>query len=661
MSIGLLLLAAGCVAISGLPGLLTGRRSALGAWAAAMLNVAGSLAGGIGLVAHFLGAEASPQMSWAWSLPIGRLSVGLDALSAVFLAPMLLISALGSIYGLEYWPQSEHPSNGRKLRLCWGLLTGAMMLVVLARDGVVLLMGWEIMALAAFFLVCTEDRKPEVRQAGWIYLVAAHVGTLFLFALFGLLHAANGSFELWPAAPAQIASWQANAIFITGLIGFGLKSGMMPLHVWLPGAHANAPSHVSAILSGVLLKTGVYGIIRVAGLLPYPPAWWGGILLAVGGLTAVLGIAFAVAQHDYKRLLAYSSIENIGIIMIGIGLAVLGRAAGRPEWVVLGLGGALFHVINHSLFKPLLFFGAGAILHATGTRQMDLLGGLGKSMPKTFIVVSIGAVAICGLPPLNGFASEILIYIGLLKTAARSDGGNWVWAALAAPALAAVGALAVAAFVKLLSAIFTGTARSAHAEHAHEPGWLMRAPMLLLAACCALLGLAAWAPAGVLDRAIAVWDPAAGHTVNVASLVPFKWISALAMVVILAVAGGAIALRRFRRARPSSSAGTWDCGYVRPTARIQYTSSSFGQMLTALFSWALWPRRSVVALGGLFARKTRFSSAIPDTVLDRGILPAASFAERAFAWARPIQRGPVQVYLLYVLATLLLLMLLAWW
>ena len=207
-------------------------------------------------------------------------------------------------------------------------------------------------------------------------------------------------------------------MFALGIAGFGLKAGLMPLHVWLPGAHANAPSHVSALLSGVLLKIGVYGVVRVCGLLPDPPVWWGGALLGIGAVSGVLGIALAVAQQDLKRLLAYSSIENIGIIAIGVGLASIGRSLGRADLVALGLGGALLHVLNHSLFKPLLFLAAGSVLHATGTRRISSLGGLARTMPHTFALFALGAVAICGLPPLNGFASELLLYLGLLRAAA---------------------------------------------------------------------------------------------------------------------------------------------------------------------------------------------------------------------------------------------------
>lgn len=662
MSIWLLLIAVGCIAVSGVPGLLLGRGAAAGQWIAAVLNVIGSVIGGVGLIAQLWHGEAVPHLSWSWSLPVGQFAVGMDALSAFFLVPMLLISSLGSIYGLEYWKQSRHPSNGQKLCLFWGLLTASMMLVVLARDAIVLLIAWEIMALAAFFLVVTEDKKPQVRRAGWIYFVAAHIGTLSLFALFALLRIADGSFNLWTTGAGGAPTWLATSIFITGVVGFGLKAGIMPLHVWLPGAHANAPSHVSAMLSGVMLKAGVYGIIRVASFLPHPPIWWGASLLVVGSISGILGIAFAVAQHDFKRLLAYSSIENIGIITIGLGLALLGRSLGHSDWIALGLGGALFHALNHSLFKPLLFMGAGNILHAAHTRQIDLLGGLAKTMPRTFGLVMIGALAICGLPPFNGFVSEFLIYIGLFRTAATGTGKVWIWAALSAPALALIGALAVSTFVKLLGAVFLGTSRTHSADRAHDPGALMIAPMSFLSLCCAVIGVAPAMIAGFVQRAVDVWDPALPNTgVSIRTLVGLNWISLFALLLIVAAIGGAMAIRAWHRGQPSASAGTWDCGYVRPTARMQYSGSSFAQMLTDLFAWVLLPRKRVVTPSSLFPDRAQFSTDIPDTVLDRGVLPAFSLTERVISWARPIQRGRVQVYLLYVLIALLALLLFGAW
>ena len=289
------------------------------------------------------------------------------------------------------------------------------------------------------------------------------------------------------------------------LIGFGFKAGLMPLHVWLPGAHANAPSHVSAVMSGVMLKMGVYGIVRMTALLPVTAVWWGGTLLAVGAITGVAGIAFAIGQHDLKRLLAYSSIENIGIIAMGLGLALLGRSQNRPDWVMLGLGGALLHVWNHGLFKSLLFFNAGAIIHAAHTRDMDRMGGLAKRMPRAMALFVVGAVAICALPPLNGFASEWLLYIGLFRTLGLGGEPGFPAAAMAAVSLAMIGALAVACFVKLFGTVFLGSPRGETADHAHDPSASMMIPMIVLAAGCVCIGLFPMIATGLLENAVRTW------------------------------------------------------------------------------------------------------------------------------------------------------------
>jgi hydrogenase-4 component B len=654
-TIGCLIFAVICIGVSGVPGLLIPRRAALGQWIAAALNVIGSGAGLVGIGLHYAGTAGGEAISLAWAIPAGRFAMAVDDLSPLFLFPMFFVTALAAIYGLGYWKQSRHPGNGRKLRLCWGLMTAGMASVVLARDAITLLIAWEFMALAAYFLVGTEERKAEVRRAAWIYLVATHVGTLSLFAFFALLRYATGSFALWPTVPAAAATPGVVAgLFVLGAVGFGLKAGLLPLHVWLPGAHANAPSHVSAILSGVLLKTGVYGLVRVTALLQVPPAWWGAALLAAGTLSAVFGIASAAGQRDLKRLLAYSSIENVGIVVMGLGLAALGRALGHGDWVRLGLAGALLHVLNHSLFKPLLFMGAGGVVHAARTREMDLLGGMGKAMPHTLALFVVGAIAICGLPPLNGFVSELLIYLGLFRTVQASG-----CAALAAPALALVGALAVASFVKVIATVFLGSPRTPRADRAHEPGWTMLAPMTVLAICCVAIGVMPGALAQPLDRAVTAWTGTALEpSGTLGADVSFTWLTATSILLPTLGAGGWIALRTWRRRMQPRAAGTWDCGYARPTARIQYTGSSFSQMLVDLLGWVLWPRQRRPRMPSKpFPQPTAYQSEHPDAVLDRGLVPAFGLAERASAWARPFQRVPIQVYLLYVLAALLMLLL----
>ena len=344
--------------------------------------------------------------------------MGIDGLSAIFLAPVFLISLLGNVYGLGYWKQTEHPENGRKLRLFYGTLTAGMALLVIARNGILFLFGWEIMAISAFFLVATDDDEKEVRDAGWLYLVATHTATLCLFAVFALLHAVHGSFALAPLEPGtHCRPGMATAIFVLALVGFGLKAGIMPLHVWLPSAHAAAPesclgdhvgrSHQDGHLRAAPGDVAHSAIRRSTGAC---------VLLGLGVVSGVLGVAFAIGQHDLKRLLAYHSIENIGIIVMGIGLAMIGRSLGRADWVVLGMGGSLLHVWNHALFKALLFLSAGSVIHSVHTRDIDHLGGLAKVMPWTSLCFLVGSVAICGLPPLNGFVSEFLIYLGLFGT-----------------------------------------------------------------------------------------------------------------------------------------------------------------------------------------------------------------------------------------------------
>ena len=589
--------------------------------------------------------------------------------------PILLISLLGSIYGHGYWNQTEHPNNGRKLRFFYGMLAAGMAAVVVARNGMLFLFAWEIMALSAFFLVTTEDDREEVRDAGWVYLVATHVATMCLLVLFSLLAAAhpNHSFALIRLPAGTLTPGMATAVFVLALIGFGIKAGIMPLHVWLPSAHAIAPSHVSAMMSGVIIKMGIYGLVRITSLVPNPPLAWGAIVLGLGVVSGVLGVAFAVGQHDLKRLLAYHSIENIGIIAMGLGLALIGRTLDRADLVVLGLGGCLLHVWNHALFKSLLFFSAGSVVHACETREIDHLGGLAKPMPWTSLCFLVGAVAICGLPPLNGFISEFLIYLGLFRNVGQSDGFSFSVAAFAAPALALIGALALACFVKVYGAVFLGTARSDHAQSAHESPSTMLGPMSLLVACCVLIGVAPRLVAPVLEQGISEWAPELSATgQGLATLAPLDWISVmgLALLVGLALAWGVLSSLIHRHTL--SSGGTWGCGYVAPTSRMQYTSSSFAQMLVGLFGWALrpwtrrpgklslfpqqtefageppraspWPGWSAVT----FPEKTGFHSEVPDTVLDRAVLPTFRSVARFFSRLRILQQGNIQIYLLYI-------------
>jgi hydrogenase-4 component B len=644
------------VAASGVPGLLLSRGSTTGQWVTTVLAVIGAGLGLIGVGMFWVTGNSQPIVQ-PWAIPGGEFHVALGGLSALFLMPVFLVSLLGSIYGLDYWKQTEHPKNGRKLRLFYGLLTAGMALLVIARNGILFLFGWEIMALAAFFLVTTEDHDPEVRETGWIYLVATHVATMSLIALIALLRAVSGSYTLAPLNEDALTPGMTTAIFVLILIGFGVKAGLMPLHVWLPSSHAIAPSHVSAIMSGVILKMGIYGIVSFTSLIPHPPVQWGGILLGLGAISGVLGVAFAIGQHDLKRLLAYHSIENIGIIVMGIGLALIGRSLGREEWIVLGLSGALLHVWNHALFKALLFLSAGSVIHAVHTREIDHLGGLAKPMPRTAMCFLVGAVAICGLPPLNGFVSEFLIYLGLFNTVGIEGGASYTGAAFAAPALALIGALALACFVKVFGAVFLGTARSKPAHDAHESGLRMIGPMAVLAACCFLIGLAPTWVAPIIGQGVSAWAPEMGNlSPRLTTLAPLGWISVMALALIALLTLASLMLRSWLRGHVVETGPTWGCGYVAPTSRMQYTSSSFAEMLVGLFAGALRPRTHRPDQLGLFPQRSEFHSHVPDTVL-AALLPTFRFAAWLLSWARIFQQGNLHFYLLYIFLTLLVLLL----
>ncbi|HEY5973333.1 MAG TPA: proton-conducting transporter membrane subunit, partial [Geobacteraceae bacterium] len=398
-------------ACGGLPLFVLRHAPTAGQRGSALLHVLAGVAGLTGALRVLLGGQPE-RYALAWNLPFGPAEIGVDPLSAFFLLPVFFVSTCCAIYAVGYWPASDNRQSVGRLSLFFGLLTAGTALVVVARHAVMFLMAWEIMALSCYFVLITEDRKPEVREAGILYLVAAHLGALALFALFALLKAASGSFAYPGQGTLTAGTPLATGIFVAALVGFGLKAGFVPLHVWLPAAHANAPSHVSAFMSGVLIKTGIYGLFRVCSFFGTPPAWWGVATLFMGVIAGIIGVVFALGQHDIKRLLAYHSIENIGIITMGLGIALVGRSSHLPALILLGSCGALLHVLNHALFKSLLFQGAGSVIHACGTREIDRLGGLGKAMPVTSLCFLTGAVAICGLPPLNGFVSEWLIYLG---------------------------------------------------------------------------------------------------------------------------------------------------------------------------------------------------------------------------------------------------------
>ena len=439
-------------------------------------------------------------------------------------------------------------------------------------------------------------------------------------------------------------------LFWLALFGFGMKAGFFPLHIWLPSAHANAPSHVSAIMSGVAIKMGIYGIVRFSGWLPVPPAA-GWVVIGLGATSALLGIAFAFAQNDFKRLLAYCFGGKHRRHPDRSRRRVARGHARRRAWGRLALAGALLHVWNHGAFKSLLFFGAGSVLHATGTREMSRLGGLWRAMPWTAGLFALGSVAVSGLPPLNGFVSEWLVYLGLFD--AVTSKGPSAWAAMpAAIMLAMAGALALASFAKAGAMIFLGAPRTQAAAHAHECGRWMRGPMLALAGVCVMIGLAPILFWPAVARAVGAWHPAWASAEAPAPLFTLGSVHVALAILVLAAA---VWLWRKAHANGLRRGLTWDCGYATPTARMQYTSGSFAGIAAGWFAWMLRPERKLRRPRGHFPAEAIRLERIPETVLERVIAPVGAAIMRVSTAVRRLQHGRLQFYILYVVAGLMAL------
>jgi len=622
--------------------------------------VLGSVCGLVAAVRVLLTGE-SASFQIPWSIPGGIFDLYLDPLAAFFLMPILLLGALSAVYGAAYL--KGHP-DVRSVSASWfhyNVLLASMTLVVIAHNAVLFLVAWETMALASFFLVTFENGRPSVRQAGWIYMIAAHLGTAFLLGLFVFLGEKAGSFgfDAFAQVGPTLPSSALGVAFVFALIGFGAKAGFIPVHVWLPEAHPAAPSHVSALMSGAMIKTGIYGLLRILSCLGAPPAWWGWCLLAVGVVSGILGVLFALAQHDIKRLLAYHSVENIGIITMGIGVGYIGLAYGFPGLAVLGFAGALLHVLNHAVFKGLLFLGAGAVLHSTGTGDIDHQGGLLKRMPVTGVTFLIGSVAICGLPPLNGFVSEFLIYLGAFGGVIKSPAVVVVACLSAIAGLALIGGLAAACFTKAFGVIFLGEPRSEHAQHAHEATVAMRGPMIVLAMVCVLIGFLAPVVTSSLTPAVQVLVNGSPETVSAAlqtAARPLSWIVGVSVFLVLLTIALAALRNRLLSKRNVGQSPTWDCGYAQPTARMQYTASSYAQPLTDFFGSVLRTRYKYVPPEGILPEGTSLSTETLDVFRSEFYDPIFERTADVLAWFRKAQHGRVQLYVLYIALTLIALL-----
>jgi hydrogenase-4 component B len=609
-----------------------------------------------------LSGSAPALISVSWAMPLGAFTVGLDGLSAFFLLPILCLGALSAIYGLGYlWPYRERKS----LAVSWfqfDILVASMIMVVLARNALLFLVAWEVMALSSFFLVAFENEKSEVREATWTYLIATHIGSAFLLVMFLLLgRNANGlDFSQFGALSPKLAG----VCFVLAVIGFGAKAGIVPSHVWLPEAHPAAPSHVSALMSGVMIKTGIYGILRMVSFFGPAPHWWGWALIAIGLASGIIGVLFALAQRDLKRLLAYSSVENIGIIVMGLGVGFLGISVGSPMLAVFGFAGSLLHVMNHAMFKGLLFMGAGSVMHATHTREIDHLGGLIKRMPWTAGAFLVGAVAISGLPPLNGFVSEFLIYIGSFKGASSIGGGSAVLLFAVIAGLALIGGLATACFTKAFGMVFLGEARSEEAMHATESDRSMVSPMIVLAVCCFAAGLLGFLIIRTMPAVVGSLIPPAGYAgldpakVQAEALTASGYLKSVFVgsFVILALTGLIALLRsKLLSGRDVKETGTWDCGYARPTARMQYTASSFAQPIVDFFNIFQSGWKRLKPPHGYFPATASFRTEALDTSQEKVYRPIFEAVEHLLSKLRVMQHGRIQLYVLYIVLMLIFL------
>jgi formate hydrogenlyase subunit 3/multisubunit Na+/H+ antiporter MnhD subunit len=650
------LMAMGLILAGGLLAMITAR------WAkvCTIFGVGGVVAGGVLGVVSAIETMMNGQVAvlqHTWNVPYGSLHLEIDAVSAFFLIPVFGLGAVAAIYGSQYLMAYKKEKRLGGAWFFYNLLVAGMAMVVTARNGVLFLVAWEVMSLASYFLVTFEDELDSVREAGWTYLVATHLGTAFLTAFFILLGRQTGSMEFYRLG--EVSPVMASVLFLLAVIGFGTKAGFMPLHVWLPEAHPAAPSHVSAIMSGVMIKMGIYGIIRTIMLLGVQERWWCWLIIGIGVSSGVLGVLFALAQHDLKRLLAYSSVENIGIITIGIGVGMWGIYSNIPAAAVLGFAGGLFHVLNHALFKGLLFMGAGSVLQATGTRDIDRLGGLLKKMPWTGVTFLIGAVAISGLPPLNGFMSEILIYLGVLKNDQAAGMSPIMPILCVVGGLALIGGLAAACFTKAFGIIFLGESRSEQASGAKEVGVLMRFAMLILAMGCFAAGL--FAP-----TIIHVFGPLISDATGLSLIDCHGPITTAEGILWMIVGVGSffvglilmiVLVRRWLLAgREIRESGTWDCGYAKPTAKIQYTASSFAQPVTELFKIFLHTKKHLSSPKGLFPQEASIHTETPDVARKSLFHPIYRVLEIVCGKLHWLQQGRVQMYVLYIALTLWVLL-----
>ncbi len=588
----------------------------------------------------------------------GSVSLYIDKLSLFFLGIIQCGGIVASVYGIGYLSHYEAARSLKPTIVATALLFASMQLIVLANHALLFLVAWEVMALSGYVGIVFEREKEEVQRGSFIFFAAAHVGTLFLYVMFLLLHQQTGSWEFSAFARGTYLPSVITMIFWCGFIGFGMKAGFMPFHFWLPEAHPVAPSHISAVLSAVMLKTGIYGLIRVITWTHPIDYFIPAAFLLISCITAIFGIWNTLAQKDLKRMLAYSSIENIGIIGIGLSLMMFGLQHHQPLLTFLGLAAALFHTANHFVFKSLLFMSAGTIYHHYHHRNIELMGGLLKKAPLFGGIVLVGSVAICGLPPFNGFASEFLIYIGFFE-ASRSLALYFpLFMLTAAVALAFVGGLAVVSFSKIVSMIFLGAPKRP-SDAPFSISWYERTSLLMLASAVVLLGLfpqtVVAACESVFRELLPFTQPLPWH----ASVGTITSVGTIAIAVLVLIALLMIVKSRLAAGRSVRIAVPWGCGYAAITPRMQYTGTSFSDDIVNIAGKALNIRRDLTLPEFPLPARSSFRTLTADLVLQKIVEPVGAFIAWVVEWFKWLQSGKIQVYVTFSIVVLLLYLFLA--
>ena len=628
---------------------------------AALVGIAATALGGYGMI----GGVGTLRL--AWLVPLNGLELTLDPLGGFFLALIGFAAVPASIYAMGSSP------GERRDRFAYLVFVLSMCLVPLAANTMTFAITWELMSLASYFLVLHNRESKASIYAGWVYAVMTHAGLACLLAGMLLLGAWTGSprFEDWRAAAPALSGAARNAVFVLLGLGFAGKAGVIPLHVWLPLAHPAAPSHVSALMSAVMIKLGVYGLLRVSlDWLGAGPAWWGVAILVAGAASSVIGVLYALVDHDLKRLLAFHSIENIGIILLGVGSAVLYHGAGLPAPALLGLAAALYHTVNHAAFKALLFLGAGAVVHATGTRNMEELGGLIKRMPWTAACFLVGSAAIAALPPLNGFVSEWLTFVALFQNRHLAAVGLNLVFILGIASLALTGGLAMACFVKAFGITFLALPRSEAFARAHEAPATMRLAMLTLAAACVALGLGPTLVIPVLGAvAASLLEQAPPATVGDWLTLQVSGGYASLSTLAIAIALGAallvplVALPLVRASRRTRDYETWGCGRIVQTARMEYTATAFANPFKRVFDFFYRPTRHLDIEfhpeSRFFVRRIEYENPARSIFDDWLYRPALDLLRAGARAAGALQSGSANLYLAYILAALLMMLVLA--